>query len=75
MQVPGLLTRLMACAAIAAGPVATAGSSSAAVSNPVPSLEVGQPFPEIVLPSLGGEPMSISSFRGTKVAMHVWASW
>ena len=38
--------------------------------------EVGDRFPEIVLPSLeGGEPMSITSFRGHRVALHVWASW
>ena len=36
---------------------------------------VGDRFPEIVLPSLdGGEPLSIASFRGRKVVLHVWAS-
>ena len=43
--------------------------------QPAPALEVGDAFPEIVLPSLDGEPMSNASFRGTKVAMHVWAAW
>ena len=39
-------------------------------------LEVGQRFPEVVLPSLdGGEPLSIGAFRGRKVVLHVWASW
>lgn len=38
-------------------------------------LEVGQPFPDIVLPSTDGKPMSIASFRGQKVALHVFASW
>lgn len=41
-----------------------------------PALEVGQPFPEIVLPSMeDGEPMSIANFRGKKVVLHVFASW
>ena len=39
-------------------------------------LEVGDRFPELVLPSLdGGEPLSIASFRGRKLVLHVWASW
>ena len=38
--------------------------------------DVGDRFPEIILPSLAdGEPQSIASFRGHKVALHVWASW
>ncbi|MHC4991114.1 MAG: TlpA family protein disulfide reductase [Planctomycetota bacterium] len=41
-----------------------------------PPIEVGQPFPDLVLPSLeNGEPMSISDFRGRKVVLHVFASW
>ena len=41
-----------------------------------PALEVGQPFPEITLPSAqDGTPMSIASFRGKKVILHVFASW
>lgn len=38
--------------------------------------DVGDRFPELVLPSLdGGEPTSIASFRGRKLVLHVWASW
>ncbi len=37
---------------------------------------VGDPFPELVLPSLtDGSPLSISSFRGQKLILHIWASW
>ena len=37
---------------------------------------VGEPFPEIVLPSVAdGSPMSLSAFRGRKVVLHVFASW
>ena len=38
-------------------------------------LDVGDRFPELVLPSLTGEPTSIASFRGRKLVLHVWASW
>lgn len=38
--------------------------------------EVGDRFPEVVLPSLAdGTPLSIASFRGRKLVLHVWASW
>lgn len=41
-----------------------------------PEIEVGEPFPEIVLPSMAdGEPMSIRRFRGERVVLHVFASW
>ena len=41
-----------------------------------PSLEVGQPFPDLALPSVSdGTPMSIADFRGRKVVLHVFASW
>jgi hypothetical protein len=41
-----------------------------------PRLEVGQLFPEIVLPAArDGRPMSIADFRGEKVVLHVFASW
>jgi hypothetical protein len=36
----------------------------------------GQPFPVLVLPSLGdGDATSIAEFRGRKIALHVFASW
>jgi hypothetical protein len=40
------------------------------------ALEVGRPFPEIVLPSLAdGRPAAISQFRGQKLLLHLFASW
>ena len=39
-------------------------------------LEVGQPSPNLVLPSLeDGNPLSLAKFRGQKVILHIWASW
>jgi len=39
-------------------------------------LKVGQPFPNLVLPSLSnGSPLSLAAFRGQKVILHIWASW
>lgn len=48
----------------------------AGASAQSPQFEVGQPFPDIVLPSLeNGGPASIADFRGKKVILHVFASW
>ena len=39
-------------------------------------LREGQPFPEIFLPTLSGDGLkSVSSFRGKKLVVHVFASW
>jgi len=41
-----------------------------------PRIEIGKPFPDLVLPSLAdGRPMSLRQFRGRKVLLHVFASW
>ena len=36
---------------------------------------VGEPFPDLALPTLEGSTRSISDFRGQKVILHVFASW
>jgi hypothetical protein len=48
-----------------------------AVAAPSESaFEIGEPFPELVLPSVeDGHPMSIAEFRGKKILLHVFASW
>lgn len=49
---------------------ATAGAKAQSV------IEAGQPFPEFVLPALkDGLPASIAMYRGTKVVLHIFASW
>jgi hypothetical protein len=41
-----------------------------------PKLEVGAPFPDIVLPAMrDGSRRSIADFRGEKIVLHVFASW
>jgi hypothetical protein len=48
-------------------------SPTARASNP---LREGQPFPDLLLPSLAdGRPTSIAAFRGKKVILHIFASW
>jgi hypothetical protein len=38
--------------------------------------KVGEPFPNLVLPSLAdGKPLSLSRFRGHRVILHIFASW
>lgn len=39
------------------------------------SIEVNEPFPNLALRTLDGELKTISDFRGTKVVLHVFASW
>ena len=40
------------------------------------SIEVGKPFPDLLLPTLqDGRPASIASFRGKKTLLHIFASW
>ena len=36
---------------------------------------VGEPFPDLALPTLEGSTKSISDFRGQRVILHVFASW
>lgn len=38
-------------------------------------LTVGQPIPEITLPDLEGNQVSLSSFKGKIVLIEFWASW
>ncbi|MDA0353768.1 MAG: TlpA disulfide reductase family protein [Chloroflexi bacterium] len=37
--------------------------------------EVGLPMPEFVLPSLAGQPIRSSDFRGKTLVLNFWASW
>jgi hypothetical protein len=54
-------------------------ASAAAVTaaeTPVVGREVGQVYPQIVLPSLDGkQPIALSEFRGKKVILIEYASW
>ncbi|MBL1217795.1 MAG: hypothetical protein D8M59_09900 [Planctomycetes bacterium] len=51
-------------------------SPPAALSDEPLAIEVGLPFPDIMLPSVqNGSPMAISDFRGKKIILHVFASW
>ena len=40
------------------------------------AIEVGRPFPDLVLPAIEDRsPSSIARFRGKKTLLHVFASW
>ncbi len=46
--------------------------------HPYPPLgfDVGEVFPDIVLPAIDtGEPLSLKTLRGKKVLLHIFASW
>jgi peroxiredoxin len=36
---------------------------------------VGAPFPEVTLPTLDGEAVSLSQFRGKRLVVFMWGSW
>jgi hypothetical protein len=39
-------------------------------------IEVGRPFPHVWLPAADdGRPMSVAQFKGSRLVLHVFASW
>ncbi len=57
---------------------ASDGSNQKTSSRPFPrsGFEVGQLFPEIVLPSAeDSRPLTLAQFRGKKTILHIFASW
>ncbi|HUC36451.1 MAG TPA: TlpA disulfide reductase family protein [Acidimicrobiales bacterium] len=59
------------------GPAKPTSSSSTALASPSPStLKAGTPAPPFSLPALdGGNPVSLTSFRGSPVILNFFASW
>lgn len=70
---------LAAAAVLALGPAGSAGRAESGGVLPPPidgaRLTAGEPFPDVLLPTLDGAPLSIREFRGEKVILHVFASW
>ncbi len=60
------------CAAVAC--ILALVTIAAAPAYPL-CVEVGKPIPEVTIPSLGGQKVSLSSFRGKIVLLAFWASW
>lgn len=51
-------------------------AAGAQAQLPPSGFEVGEPFPDLALPSAAdGRPLSIADFAGEKVVLHVFASW
>ncbi len=51
-------------------------ATCAALSAGAATIEVGRPFPDLALPAADdGRRLSIADFRGSKVVLHVFASW
>jgi len=38
-------------------------------------VNVGEEAPDFALPSLDGNPIKLSDYRGKKVVLFMWASW
>jgi hypothetical protein len=70
-----------ATALVALAPLASSGCAREPDSTALPPeidasrLAVGEPFPDLVLPSLDGTPRAIREFRGQKLILHIFASW
>ncbi len=60
---------------LAAAALLITGSGLVPPAPGAAALEVGRKFPQLVLPSLEGEPLSVGAFRGRKLMLHVFASW
>lgn len=65
---------------------AIVGDGSAFTTGPLPDpragsvadsgqAAVGQPAPDFTLPTLGGDTVSLSDYRGRPVLMNFWATW
>ena len=62
-----------ACAILTTG-LLLASMRPAAVAST--ELEIGEPFPDLVLPALeDGRPRSLAEFRGKKLILYIFASW
>ena len=56
--------------------IASCGSEQPMTYPEDVSIEVGKPFPNLILPSLAdGGPGSVIQFRGKKTLLHIFASW
>ena len=79
-----LVCTVLAVGAAALAPTSDGSSTAAAATSVGPAgsdtepylLEVGRPFPLLVLPAAtDGRPLSLADFRGRKTILHVFASW
>jgi len=69
------VNRLVVCVATLVAVLAIHGHAAVAADEAV-RLEVGQPFPIILLPRLeDGLPDTLVNYRGQKLIMHIFASW
>ncbi len=50
-------------------------AGTGALSAAGPEIEVGQLFPDLALRTLDGDVRRVSDYRGTKLVLHVFASW
>lgn len=55
--------------------ISTARVPEAAGADRLPSPREGFPAPEVALPTLEGEQVSLSSYKGNVVILNLWASW
>ena len=44
-------------------------------TQPAAYVDVGDRIPDLNLPRLDGEPVSLASYRGVRHILFMWASW
>jgi len=75
-QAPEVETMTQGSKRALAGLALVAGSVAAAAGPPPLPFVEGERFPGLLLPSAeDGRPTSIAEFRGSKLVLHVFASW
>ena len=63
-------TLILPCAGLTLMPVSVRADQEPAIGT-----AVGQAYPDFVLPSLAGEDVRLSDYRGKKVLLFHFASW
>lgn len=52
------------------------GGTGSSLPTPIPDvIRVGEPAPDFTAQTPGGEPIALSDFRGSVVALNFWATW
>jgi len=75
VECTGRIGDMRSAVLVAAAALAACGPPER-VEAPDMRIEVGRPFPQVLLPMLeDGSPATLARFRGRKTLLHVFASW
>jgi cytochrome c biogenesis protein CcmG/thiol:disulfide interchange protein DsbE len=67
---------VMALLTFGGADLATPGGTGSSLPTPIPdAIREGEPAPDFTAQTPGGEPVTLSDFRGSVVALNFWATW